>query len=63
MYQANRWHTDDRFLAPMHLQRESGQHIYAGDIVTLEEQEITAKVVKFFTILEVQLLALVLSKE
>lgn len=53
MYHGERWHNNARFLAPMFIHRETGEHIYAGDVVLLNGTDhICAKVVKFFTISE-----------
>lgn len=52
MYHADNWHKDNRFLAPMLVHPETGEHIYAGDIVALKEDSI-GKVTKFFTVSEV----------
>lgn len=52
MYHGECWHKDDRFLAPMLVHQETGEHIYAGDVVLLKGDHISAKVVKFFTISE-----------
>lgn len=55
MYQAERWHKDHRYLAPMFVHKESGQHIYAGDIVSFnftnsELLHLLGKVVKIYTV-------------
>lgn len=56
MYQAEMWHKDERYHAPMFIHEESGEHIYAGDLVSLKELEVEAvmKVTRFFTVHQVQ---------
>ena len=36
MFEASRWHTDERFLAPMMI-LGNGEQIFVGDIVTFQD--------------------------
>ena len=51
MYEASRWHTDERFLAPMII-HGNGEQIFIGDIVTFQDPShglCYGKAVKFMT--------------
>lgn len=50
IYHADKWHTDETYLAPMMVHPETGEHIYVGDIVVLKEDNSIGKVMKFFTV-------------
>ena len=45
MFEANRWHSNPLYHAPMAIVR--GEHVFLGDIVYLEQEEKYAKVKKF----------------
>ena len=51
MFEASRWHSDERFFAPM-ITHKNGDHIFVGDIVNFQEPghgPCYRKVVKFMT--------------
>lgn len=54
MYQAERWHKDERYWPPMYVHEGTGDHIYAGDIVTFRGGEL-GKIVRFFTVIRVRM--------
>ena len=49
MYQAERWLNGGQYDAPMYVHEETGEHIFAGDMIALKDDRF-GKIIQFFTV-------------